>query len=99
VTSTSSPVLLARVCGGCQDIIPLAVTPSGDTFYLGWICPRCLIADVEDGLLDVLGVYATREDAEWELLIEEDYASLEPPDPGLAEAPDHEYPPSASGFP
>jgi hypothetical protein len=91
VSSTSSPAL-ARVCGGCQDFVSLAVTASAGTFYLGWICPRCLVGDAEDGLIDVLGVYATREDAEWELLSEGQYASPEPPpDRRLAEVPDHEY--------
>jgi hypothetical protein len=60
--------------------VPLAVTAFSGAFYLGWICPRCLVADVEDGLLDIFGVYATREDAEWELLMEEYYASFESPD-------------------
>ena len=71
--------------------MPLAVTASNGTFYLGWICSRCLAADVEDGLIDVLGLYATREDAEWELLNEEYYVSLEPPDAGHAEMSNHEY--------
>jgi len=71
--------MLARVCR-CEDIVPLAVTASDGTFYLGWICSRCLAADLEDGLTDVLGFYATRKDAEWELLIEEHYASFAPPD-------------------
>ena len=71
----------------------LAVIASAGTFYLGWTCRRCLAADTESGLLDVLGVYATREDAEWDLLTEEYYASLEPPDLDPAEAPAqaHEY--------
>lgn len=60
--------------------MPLAVTASADTIYLGWICPRCLAADADAGLIDVLGVYATREDAEWDLLAEEHCATLEPPD-------------------
>ncbi len=64
-------------------LVPLAITASAGTFYLGWICPRCLAADTEGSLLDVLGVYATREDADWNLLSEAYYASLEPPDPGL----------------
>jgi hypothetical protein len=72
--------------------VPLAVTASNGAFYLGWVCPRCLVADVEDGLLDVLGIYATREDAEWELLVEEHYASLAAPNPDLAKAPGHESP-------
>jgi hypothetical protein len=83
VTSTVLPAaLLPRICPGCQDIVPLAITASAGTFYLGWICPRCLVADIEDPLVDVLGVHATREDAEWNLLTEEYYASLEPPDCG-----------------
>jgi hypothetical protein len=73
------------ICADCQGVVPLAVTASASAFYLGWICPRCLAADAEGGLLDVLGVYATREDAKWSLLIEEYYASIEPPaDPDLA---------------
>jgi hypothetical protein len=72
--------------------VSLAVTASRGAFYLGWICTRCLAADVEDGPLDVLGVYAIREDAEWELLIEEYNDFLEPPDAALAGAHEHEYP-------
>ena len=79
MTSTSSPAgLLPRV--GCQDVVPLAVTASAGTFYPGWICPRCLAADSDGALLDVLTVYATRKDAEQDLLSEAYYASLEPPD-------------------
>jgi hypothetical protein len=63
--------------------VPLAVTRSNGAFYLGWICPRCLAADVEDGLLDVVGVYTTHEDAEWGFLSEEYQASFDPPDPVL----------------
>jgi hypothetical protein len=70
--------LLPRVCPGCQDVVPLAVTASAGTFYLGWICPRCLAADSDGSLLDVLTVYATRKDAEQDLLSEEYYASLRP---------------------
>jgi len=40
VTSTSSLVLLARVCGGCQDVVPLAITVCAETFHLGWICSK-----------------------------------------------------------
>lgn len=71
---------------GCQDIVPLAVTVSADTFYLGWICPRCL-ADDNDGSLDILGVYATLEDAECGLLTEEYHASLKLPDPDFVTSP------------
>jgi hypothetical protein len=51
-----------------------------DTFYLGWICRRCLTAAC---LLDILAVYATREDAESDLLSEDHQASFDPPDPLL----------------
>lgn len=71
--------------------MPLAVTTSADTFYRGWICLRCLADDTGDRLLDVIGVHAAREEAEWDLLTEEYYASLEPPGLGLAGALDHEY--------
>jgi hypothetical protein len=76
-----------------QDLAPLAVTGLRRHFYPGWICRRCLATDSEDGLLDVLGVYATHEDAEWDVLTEEYYPSLEPPDLDLAEAlaQAHEY--------
>lgn len=77
MSSTSAPVaLLPRICAGCQGIVPLAVTASADTIYLGWICPRCLTADTDEGLLDVLGVYAACEEADCDLLSEEHYASL-----------------------
>ena len=39
-----------------------------------------LAADSDGSLLDVLTVYAMRKDAEQDLLGEEYYASLEPPD-------------------
>ena len=67
--------------------MPLAVIASSGVFYLGWICVRCLADDVEDGLIDVLGVYATCEDAEWDLLMKEYCASLEPLDLDVADAP------------
>jgi hypothetical protein len=51
------------------------------TFYLGWICLRCLVEDADDLLLDVIDIYRTREEAEWDLLSE--HASLESPGPGL----------------
>jgi hypothetical protein len=54
--------------------VPLAVTASSSTFYLGWICARCLTADAADGLVDVVGVHATREDAYLGLLSEEYWA-------------------------
>ncbi len=76
--------LLPRVCPGCRDAVAFAVTGSADSFYLGWICSRCLAADV-DGILDVVGVYARREDADWDLLTKE--YCLQAPDPGLADAP------------
>jgi hypothetical protein len=63
-------MLLPRACPGCQDSAPLAVTASGGTFYLGWICARCLAVDAKDGLLDIIGVHATSEDAEMDLLTE-----------------------------
>jgi hypothetical protein len=78
--------LLPRICAGCQDVVPLAVTASVGTFYLGWICPRCVATDTEGSLLDVLGVYATPEDADQDLLSEEYHASPFPPAPmGLAD--------------
>ena len=80
-STASLAVLLPRICPGCQDVVPLAVTLSAGTFYLGWICPRCLGADTPDTLLDVLGVYAACEDAEWDLLCEEYHASVEPAAP------------------
>ncbi len=67
-----------RTCPACQDSVPLAVTVASiSTFYLGWICARCLAADAEDGLLDVIGVHHTWEDAYQDLLSEEYWASLE----------------------
>jgi hypothetical protein len=48
-----------------------------------WICPRCLVADIEDALFDVICVHLTREDAEQDLLSEEFYASLDPPEPEI----------------
>jgi len=70
--------LLRRACPSCQDSVPLViVAASSSTFYLGWICARCLAADAEDGLLDVIGVHPSREDAEMDLLSEEHWASLE----------------------
>lgn len=67
-----------RACPACQDSVPLAVTvASNSTFYLGWICARCLAADAEDGLIDVIGVHPTYEDACMDLLSEEYWASLE----------------------
>ncbi len=84
--SASPAAPLPRSCAGCHGVVPLAVTTSAGTFYVGWICPQCLVDDV-DGVLDVVGTYATREDAEWDLLTEEYYASIKPPDPDPAEAP------------
>jgi hypothetical protein len=78
-STTTLLTLLPRICPGCQDVVPLAVTCSGGTFYLGWICSRCL-ADDGEGVLDVVGVYATCEDAEWDLLGDE-------PDLGNHETP------------
>jgi hypothetical protein len=75
--SSSVPMLLPRACPGCQDSAPLAVTASGGTFYLGWICARCLAVDAKDGLLDIIGVHATSEDAEMDLLTEKYWASLQ----------------------
>jgi hypothetical protein len=67
-----------RTCPACQDSVPLAVTATcTSTFYLGWICARCLAADAEDSLLDVIGVHRTWEDAVADLLSEEYWASLE----------------------
>ena len=79
MTSASCPGPLARVCR-CHDVVPLAVTASNGAFHLGWICIRCLADDVVDGLLDVLSIYASHEDAEGNLLVEEYYASFEPAD-------------------
>jgi hypothetical protein len=85
-SASSFSKLRPRSWQGCSGsttrphVVPLAVTASAGTFYLGWICPRCLAADTEGSLLDVLGVYATPEDAEQDLLSEEYHASLEPPD-------------------
>lgn len=43
-------------CYDCAVSVPLAVAPAGDHgFYLGYICPGCLVA------VDILGVLATRE--------------------------------------
>ena len=72
--------LLPGVCPGCQDVVALAVSASAGTCYLGGISPRCLAADSDCSLLDVLTVYATHKEAEQDLLSEEYYASLEPPD-------------------
>lgn len=68
-----------RSCPACQDSVPLAVTAaaSSSTFYLGWICARCLAADAENGLLDIIGVHRTWEDAYVDLLTEEHWAALE----------------------
>lgn len=67
-----------RPCPACRASVPLAVTAtSTSTFYLGWICARCLAADTEDGLLDVIGVHRTWEDAYVDLLTEEHWAGLE----------------------
>jgi hypothetical protein len=68
-----------RICGTCQGVVALAVTFCASSFYLGWICSRCLVAE-QEGLLDVVGVYTTRQDAECDLLTEEYYASLDQPD-------------------
>lgn len=60
--------------------MPLAVAAAASsaiTVYLGWVCSRCLAVDAKDGLLDVISVHLTREDAEMELLSEEYWASLE----------------------
>jgi len=76
VTSATS-MLPHRTCPGCQDSVPLAVSAATSTFYLGWICARCLAADAEEGLLDVIGVYPTRGDADFDLLSLEYEASLE----------------------
>jgi hypothetical protein len=43
----------------------------------------------------VLGRYAGREDAEWDLMTGEYYASIEPPDPDPAEASAHVGNPSS----
>jgi hypothetical protein len=70
-----------RTCPVCQHSVSLAVTPAcTSTFYLGWICARCLAADAEHGLLDVIGVHPTYEDAYMDLLSEEYWASLDPSD-------------------
>lgn len=73
---SSSVVLLPRTCAGCRDVVPFAVSASADAYYVGWICPRCLDDDDNEGVLDVVGVHATLEDAEWDFLTEEYYASL-----------------------
>ncbi len=78
--SSTRAMLLPRACSDCGDSVPLAVTASDGTFYLGWTCARCLAAVADDGLLDIIGVHATREDAEMDLLAEEYWASLEPSD-------------------
>ncbi len=67
-----------KTCPACQDSVPLAVTVgSTSTFYLGWICARCLAADTEDGLLDVISVHRTWEEVYVDLLTEEHWAALE----------------------
>ena len=76
MTSATS-MLPHRTCPGCQDSVSLAVSAASSTFYLGWICARCLAADAEDGLLDIIGVYRTRGDADFDLLSHEYEASLE----------------------
>lgn len=73
----ATSTLLRRTCPSCQDSVSLAVTASSSTFYLGWICAWCLVADAADGLLDVIGVHPTREDAYLDLLSEEYWASPE----------------------
>ena len=66
--------------------MPLEVAASAGTFYLSWICLRCLVEDADDLLLlDVIDLYRAREEAEWDLLSE--HASLESLDPDFDAVP------------
>ena len=84
-STTPFPAPPTRICPGCQGPVPLEVAASAGTFYLGWICLRCLVEDADDLLLDVIDIYRTREEAEWDLLSE--HASLESLDPDFDAVP------------
>lgn len=76
MTSATS-MLPHKTCLGCWDSVPLAVSAAASTFYLGWICARCLAADADDGLLDVISVHRMQEEAQMDCLSEEYWTSLE----------------------
>jgi hypothetical protein len=84
-STTPFPAPPTRTCPGCQGPAPLEVAASAGTFYPGWICLRCLVEDADDLLLDVIDLYRTREEAEWDLLSE--HASLESLDPDFDAVP------------